>query len=84
MNVEKMITRYVARALQRAQYRLLEDGTFTATVRGLRGVIGTGVTLEACRGDLTEVVEEWVLVRVARGLSIPALDGATIKVRRAS
>ena len=79
-----MTTRYVARTLQRAQYRVLEDGTFTATVRGLRGVIGTGATIEACRADLTEVIEEWVLVRVSRGLAIPALDGATIKVRRAS
>ena len=79
-----MITRYVARALDRAQYRLLDDGTFAATVRGLRGVIATGATLEACRGDLAEVIEEWVLVRVARGLAIPALDGATIRVRRAS
>ena len=79
-----MITRYVASALERAQYRLLEDGSFAATVRGLRGVIATGVTLEACRSDLTEVIEEWVLVRVARGLAVPALDGATIRVRRAS
>ena len=58
-----MITRYLAHALARAQYRLLEDGTFAATVRGLRGVIATGPTLEACRRDLTEVIEEWVLVR---------------------
>jgi predicted RNase H-like HicB family nuclease len=79
-----MISRYVAHALERAQYRLLPDGTFAATVRGLRGVIATGATLEACRRDLAEVVEEWLLVRVARGLSIPALDGATIRVRRAS
>ena len=79
-----MITRYVARALGRAKYRLVEDGTFAATVRGLRGVIATGATLETCRRDLAEVVEEWVLVRVARGLAVPALDGATIRVRRAS
>jgi predicted RNase H-like HicB family nuclease len=79
-----MITRYVASALERADYRLLEDGTFAATVRGLRGVIATGATLEACRNDLAEVVEEWVLVRVAKGLTIPPLDGATIRVRRAS
>ena len=79
-----MITRYLARALERAQYRLLEDGSFAATVRGLRGVIATGTTLEACRSDLTEVIEEWVLVRVARGLAVPALNGATIRVRRAS
>ena len=79
-----MITRYVASALERADYRLLDDGTFAATVRGLRGVIATGATLEACRSDLADVIEEWVLVRVARRLSIPTLNGATIRVRRAS
>jgi predicted RNase H-like HicB family nuclease len=79
-----MISRYIDRALARAHYQLLANGTFAATVRGLRGVIATGDTLEACRRDLAEVVEEWLLVRVARGLSIPSLDGASIKVRRAS
>ena len=79
-----MITRYVDRALERAPYRLLPDGTFAATVRGLRGVVATGHTLEACRHDLAEVAEEWLLVRVARGPSVPPLDGATVKARRAS
>jgi predicted RNase H-like HicB family nuclease len=79
-----MLTRYVERALERAKYQLLDDGTFAATVPGLRGVIATGQTLETCRRDLAEIVEAWVLVRVAQGLSIPAIDGATVRVRRAS
>jgi len=79
-----MITEYVAKALERAHYRLVDDGTFAATVRGLRGVIATGPSLEACRRDLASVVEEWVLVRVARGLPVPALGKAVVKVRRAS
>ena len=79
-----MLTHYVTRALERAQYRLVDGDTFAATVQGLRGIVATGSTLEACRRDLAEVVEAWVLVRVARGLSVPALDGATVKVRRAS
>ena len=79
-----MISRYIERALERARYELLPDGTFAATVRGLRGVVATGATLEACRRDLAEVVEEWLLVRVARGLDVPTLDGATVKIRRAS
>ena len=33
---------------------------------------------------LAEVIEEWLLVRVARGLAVPSLDGITVKVRRAS
>jgi predicted RNase H-like HicB family nuclease len=79
-----MISQYVTQALARAQYRLLEDGTFAATVRGLKGVIATGATLEVCRRELAEIIEEWVLVRVARGLPVPALGKAVIKVRRAS
>ena len=79
-----MISQYVGQALARAQYRLLEDGSFAATVRGLRGVVATGATLEACRQQLSEVTEEWVLVRIARGLPVPALGKAVVKVRRAS
>jgi predicted RNase H-like HicB family nuclease len=79
-----MVSQYVATALERAQYQLLEDGSFAATVRGLRGVIATGATLEACRRALAEVVEEWILIRVARGLAVPALGKAVVKIRRAS
>jgi predicted RNase H-like HicB family nuclease len=79
-----MITRYIDRALARARYELLPDGSFAATVRGLRGVVATGATLEACRRDLAEVVEKWLLVRVARGIDVPPLDGATVNVRKAS
>jgi predicted RNase H-like HicB family nuclease len=79
-----MISQYVATALERAQYRLIDKGTFAATVRGLRGVIATGPTLEACRRELAEVLEEWILVRVARGLAIPPLGKAVVRIRRAS
>jgi predicted RNase H-like HicB family nuclease len=79
-----MLTRSVDKALRRTQYRPLEDGSYCATVRGLKGVIATGTTLEACRDQLAEVVEEWVLVRVSQGLGVPALDGAVVRIRRAS
>lgn len=79
-----MISQYVATALERAQYRLVDGGTFSGTVRGLRGVIATGPTLEACRRELAEVIEEWILVRVARGMAIPRLGKAIVRVRRAS
>ena len=79
-----MISQYVATALERARYHLGDDGTYAATVRGLKGVVATGRTLEACRRELAEVVEEWILVRVARGLAVPPLGKAVVKVRRAS
>ena len=79
-----MITRYIDQALRRARYKQVDGGLFCATVPSLRGVIATGRTLEGCRDRLAEVVEEWVLVRVARGLSIPRLGGVTVEVRQAS
>ena len=79
-----MVSQYVSTALERAEYRLLDDGSFAATVRSLKGVLATGVSLEACRRELAEVVEEWILVRVARGLAVPALGKAVVRVCRAS
>jgi predicted RNase H-like HicB family nuclease len=47
-------------------------------------VIATGRSLEACRDQLAEVVEEWVLVRVSRGLPVPRLGTIRVQVKRAS
>jgi predicted RNase H-like HicB family nuclease len=79
-----MITRYVEAALRGARYDTLEDGTFCGEVPRLRGVLTTADRLEACRDQLAEVVEEWVLVRVARGLRVPPLGGIEVRVKRAS
>jgi predicted RNase H-like HicB family nuclease len=78
-----MIRNYLDAALSRASYTQLDDGGYAAEVRGLRGVIATGATLEACRRTLEGVVEEWVLIRVSKGLDIPALGTAKIRIRKA-
>ena len=51
-----------------------------ATVEGLRGVMATGETIEECREDLIEVIEEWITIRLQRGLAIPDLDGCAVGV----
>jgi predicted RNase H-like HicB family nuclease len=79
-----VITDYISEALHRARYSVVDGNTYCGTVAGLPGVIATGASLEACRDQLAEVVEEWVLVRVSRGLSVPRLGIARVQVRRAS
>jgi predicted RNase H-like HicB family nuclease len=78
-----MIRDYLDEALRRAKYSPLEDGSYAAEVKGLKGVIATGPTLEACRGALQEVIEEWILVRVSRGLDIPSVGGVKIRISKA-
>ncbi len=76
-----MLIEYVRRAMKRAKYEILDDGTFFGTVPGLRGVWANEKTLEACRDELAEVIEGWVLVRVAQGLDVPPVSGVRINVK---
>jgi hypothetical protein len=77
-----MIRQYIDEALHRASYSVLDGNLYCATVTGLPGVIATGATLGRCREQLAENVEEWVLLRVSCGLSIPRLRTARVQVRR--
>ena len=79
-----MIREYVEKALRSARYDKLDDDTFYGEVPRLRGVLATAETLEDCRNQLAEVVEEWVLVRVAKGLPVPRLGKIGVKVKIAS
>jgi predicted RNase H-like HicB family nuclease len=78
-----VIRQYVDEALRSARYDKLEDGTFYGEVPRLRGVLATAETLEECRSQLAEVVEEWVLIRVARRLPVPRLGGVQVRVKKA-
>jgi predicted RNase H-like HicB family nuclease len=73
-----MFSEYIQAALMQAEYDTLEDGSYVATVPGLQGVIAVGDTLEECRMDLIEVIEEWIVARLQWGYSIPPIGGQTI------
>lgn len=77
-----MLTRYLQAALRRATYEILEGGgRFYGELPDCPGVYATGETLESCREELAEVLEEWVLFRVSRNLPLPVVDGIELKIR---
>jgi predicted RNase H-like HicB family nuclease len=73
-----LLTTYIQHALRRAVIERIADGTYVGEVPGLQGVLANAPTAEACRAELAEVIEGWVLVRIASGLDIPAIDGVTV------
>jgi predicted RNase H-like HicB family nuclease len=79
-----MISEYVQAALHRALYETIDRDTVCGTVPGLPGVVATGRSLEACRAELVGVIEEWILIRVSRGLRIPRIGSARVEIKRAS
>jgi predicted RNase H-like HicB family nuclease len=78
---KKMILlNYCEKALQKAQYKRLNDGTWFAEIEGFQGVWGNGLTVEECRQDLLEVLEEWIILKLQDGDPLPIIDGLAIKV----
>ena len=76
-----MLTRYIQAALDRARYELIQDDEpFYGEVPGIEGVWATGLTLETCRSNLADAVEDWLVFSIAKGLPIPELDGRTIRL----
>lgn len=66
---------YIQAALENARYEIIDDEKpYYGEVPKLDGVWGSGNTLEECRQNLEEVIDEWVLVRLTKGLSIPQID----------
>jgi predicted RNase H-like HicB family nuclease len=77
-----MITSYIRAAMGQAKYEILaDDGTFYGEVPGFDGVYSNADNLEACRAELEEVLEEWILFRVSRGLPLPVVDGIELTIK---
>lgn len=75
-----MIIEYITTALKHARYEIIEDDEpYYGEVSELPGVWATGTTLEACRQNLAGVIDEWLVIRLRRGMTIPPIDGITIR-----
>jgi predicted RNase H-like HicB family nuclease len=78
-----MIAEYINAALGRAKYEIIADEEpYYGEVPELEGVWASGRTLEECRHNLAEVIDGWLVVRLKRGLSIPAIGNKKIEELR--
>jgi len=77
-----MLTHYIRAALHQAKYEILtDDGSFYGEIPGFDGVYANAVTLESCREELEEVLEEWILFRVSKNLPVPLAGGIELVVK---
>ncbi len=71
-----MIREYIAAAMKRARYEILsDDGTYYWEITGFDGIYANATGLEECRNLLEEVLEEWLLLSLTRGLPVPVVNG---------
>ncbi|HAL61648.1 MAG TPA: HicB family protein [Chloroflexi bacterium] len=79
-----MLTEYLRAAMKKARYEILpDDNTFYGEIPGFDGVYANADTLEGCRDELEEVLEEWIFFRISRNLSLPVVDGIELVIKEA-
>lgn len=75
-----MLVDYIRAALAKARYERIDDPEpYYGEVPGLKGVWATGKTLPACRKNLSEALDGWIIVRLRKGLPIPRINGVALK-----
>ena len=76
-----MLTEYIRAAMSRALYEILPDGTFYGEIPGFQGVYASTKTLEACRAELQDVLEGWIVLGLRLGHPLPVVDGVELVVQ---
>ena len=70
-----ILTDYVDQALASAVYDKLEDGTFAGRIPPCKGVVAFGATLRECEDELRSTLEDWILVGLKLGHTLPVIAG---------
>ncbi len=74
-----MLTEYISAAMRVAVYELLpEDGLYYGEILGLQGVWANAESLDQCRTELQEVLEDWLLLGIRQGHDIPSINGISL------
>lgn len=69
--------------MHRAKYEILsDDGSFYGEIPGCEGVYANAATLEDCREELQEVLEEWIFLHLADNTPLPVINGMKLSVER--
>ncbi len=75
MEFKFVLTDYIEQAMSQAVYEELEDGTFGATIPPCWGVMAFGCSTSECKEELQSVLEEWIVVGLRLGDTLPIVAG---------
>lgn len=73
-----MLSEYISRVMEHANYEKTETGKYFGSIPLAPGVWSEAETLEKCRSELLEVLEEWIILSLKRGDTLPVVDGCDL------
>ena len=78
MAIRYILSEYVDQAMAQAVYDKLDDGTFAGRIPSCKGVVAFGGTLRECEDELRSTLEDWILVGLKLGHSLPVIGGVDL------
>jgi predicted RNase H-like HicB family nuclease len=78
-----MLIKYIDAAMRHAEYEKLDDGKYYGEISPLKGVWADGQTLEECCQTLTEVLEDWLILKLRDNDVLPKIDGIDLNLKAA-
>lgn len=75
-----MLTQYIHSAMGKAVYEILPDRTYYGEIPGFEGLYANSSTLDGCREQLQEVLEDWIVLGLRLGHKLPPVDGIKLDV----
>jgi predicted RNase H-like HicB family nuclease len=76
-----MLIEYINKAMAKAVYEKLEDGTYSGKIPSTPGVIAFAETLYQCQEKLRSVLEGWLIVKIRHGDKLPVIGGINLNKR---
>lgn len=73
MTIRYVLSEYMDQAMSQAVYDKLDDGTFAGRIPSCKGVVAFGTTLRDCEEELRSTLEDWILVGLKLGHSLPVI-----------
>ena len=78
---EKLLAEYIEISMKDAIFKVLCDGTYFAEIPGFEGAWANSDTLEGCRQEMKEVLEDWILLGIKLGHPIPIVGSIDLMAR---
>lgn len=78
MLVNYALSDYIEMAIANSEIEQLEDGTYCGKIPSCKGVIAFSNTLAECQVELQSTLEDWILVGLKLGHTLPIIAGINL------
>jgi predicted RNase H-like HicB family nuclease len=70
-----MLITYIQNAMRLAKYEILKEGQYYGEIPEFQGVWAQADNLEACREELQSALEDWLVLGLRLGHTLPVVAG---------